>query len=86
MSKKFVIPMLSINKLNINEDDGEVTGGGTAQSSTDIEPYDWEMWSVMFEEDDSDGNGIPGTWDDYVKWMTDNGFEDYISWDQMPNP
>lgn len=86
MSKKFIKPLISIHGLDIDEEDDEVIGGGTAQGSTDIEPWDWEMWSVLFEEDDSDGNGIPGTWDDYVRWMTEHGFEDYISWEQEPKP
>ncbi|MBQ6217778.1 MAG: hypothetical protein IJI66_14370 [Erysipelotrichaceae bacterium] len=70
--------------------DDEVVGGGSGQSSPDIIPYSYEMWGVIFidfpELYDSDGNGDGGTWADYVKWMTDNGFAEFIDPDENPEP
>ena len=77
MSKKrYLTPLI----LDMSASDStEVTGGGTGQSTTDEEAYDWEMWQVIFDEDDSDGDGIPGTYNDYVKWMKDRDFDDFIT-------
>ncbi len=85
MSKKaFSMPFIIASGLNPGEGPGP--GPGSAQGSTDIEPYSWEMWQWMFEEDDSDGNGTPGEWSDYVAWMTNNGFSDFIDWNEEPEP
>ena len=65
---------------------GSVIGDGSGQSTTDAFPCDFEQWLVLFDYVDADGNGIAGEWNDYVKWMTDNGFYEDISWDQEPVP
>lgn len=82
--KKFAFPIVFLSGMGTGE--GPDPGHGTGQGSPDIEPWDFEMWSVMFDEDDSNGNGIPGEWEDYVAWMTKNGFEAYINPDENPNP
>ena len=77
MKKEWANPL--INNKPFFEAGNEI-GAGSGQSSTDDDiPYDWEMWSVMFDECDADGDGTPGTYDDYVKWMTDRHFEDWIT-------
>ena len=61
-----------------SEGDGTVEGEGSGQSTTDDVPWDYETWSVLYDELDVDGDGEKATWDDYVKWMTDRGWEDDI--------
>ena len=87
MKKQWGNPLLSVNKIE-GGGNGEWTGGGSGQSSPDVIPYDYEMWCVVFEDFpalyDADGNGTGGEWSDYVKWMTDNGFESFINEDERP--
>jgi len=59
-------------------------GLGSSQGTIDDEPWSWEMWQTMYEEDDSNGNGIPCEYSDYVKWMTDRGFGAYITPEEDP--
>lgn len=75
--KRFMTPILMTGGLEPG--DNPDPGAGSAQGSPDIEPWPWEMWQWMFEDDDSDEDGTPGTYADYVAWMTANGFEDYIT-------
>ena len=83
MKKKlFAFPTVFLSGMETGENPDP--GIGTGQSTVDVEPFDWEMWSVMFDEDDSDGDGTPGTWLDYVAWMTKNGFAELIDWSQQP--
>ena len=70
--KRFSIPYVRLSGMNTGE--GNVIGMGSGQSTPDIEPWDWELWAVMFDEDDSSGNGTPGEWADYVLWWQSNGF------------
>ena len=83
--KKFTLPFVLLEEGGpIDPGEGPGVAIGTGQSTVDVEPFDWEMWSVMFDEDDSDGDGTPGTWGDYVAWMTNNGFGDLIDYSQAP--
>ena len=85
MKKKWINPVVSGYKLEDGGDDSW-TGDGSGMGTPDIEPWDWEFWSANFEEDDSDGDGIPGTWGDYVAWMINHGFESYINPEEEPRP
>lgn len=84
MKKKFFTsPFIIASQVTPGEQPNP--GLGSVQGTTDDDiPYSWEMWQWMFEEDDSDGNGVPGEWSDYVKWMTNRDFEGYIDWDEQP--
>ena len=79
MKKEWTNPLISDHKPFYV--DGDVTGGGSGQGSPDDPevPWDWENWSVIYDYLDYDGDGEPGTYDDYCKWMIDNGFEDDIT-------
>ena len=67
-----------------NGGNGSVVGPGSGQGTPDIEPIDYEMWLVEFEEDPLYGNG---SWEDYVKWMTAHGFAEWIdSLNPQPEP
>ena len=74
---RFIKPM--ILSTGMDTGDNPDPGAGSAQGTTDIEPWPWEMWQWMYEEDDSDGNGTPGEYSDYVAWMKKHGFDDYIT-------
>ena len=45
---------------------------------------DWMDWSVNYEWYDGDNNGVPGEWDDYVKWWQGNGWteDEFKDWNQ----
>lgn len=79
MKTKWINPLIYNNPETSS---GEWTGHGSGQSTPDIEPYDYEMWCILFEDFpdlyDMDKSNGPGEWSDYVAWMTENGFEDYI--------
>ena len=86
MSKKsFAYPWILLEGLG-GGGDSPGPGPGSGQSSPDIQPYSFEMWQVMFDEYDGDGDGIPGEWDDYVIWMTNNNFASYIDYSEQPQP
>lgn len=79
MKKQWIIPMISINReITPAPSDDPVIGEGSGQSTTDDVPWDYETWSVLYDELDVDGDGEPATWEDYVKWMTDRGWENDI--------
>lgn len=59
-------------------------GLGSAQTTVDILPWDYETWCVLYDEYDPNGNGVPCEWDEYVQWMTANGFEDLIDESEKP--
>jgi len=84
MKKQWNNPLLSVYKTI----DDTVTGEGSGQSTPDILPYSYEMWVVIFEDFpeiyNADGEGESGTWADYVKYMTDNDFYDFIDWNEEP--
>lgn len=84
--RKFVNPFIFFD--NEGPGDDVVIGMGTAEGTPDILPYDFEMWSVLFgEDDDSDGDNNPGTWSDYIAWMKKYGFEEFIDYGEEPiNP
>ncbi len=88
MKKKWIDP--SVYFLVDGGGEGSEEGEGSGQSSPDIIPYPFEMWLVVFEDWpsilDADGNGTSGEWSDYVKWMTDNGFDSFIDPDEEPLP
>ena len=75
--KLFASPFIIASQVTPGEQ--PYPGLGSGQTTIDEEPWDWEMWQVMYDEVDSDGDGVPGTYDDYVDWMTKRGFEDYIT-------
>lgn len=83
--KKFGIPsFVNFDQIDSGSS-GDYTGGGTAQSTTDDDqPYDFEVWSVIFDYIDADNDGESGTWADYVKWMTDHGWQDLIDPTEEP--
>ncbi len=87
MKKLWSNPLLFTYKLE-GGGEGSWTGEGSGQSSPDVIPYSFEMWSVIFEDFpnlyDADGDGNPGEWEDYVKWMTDNGFAAFIDESEQP--
>ena len=75
--KLFASPFIIASQVTPGEQPDP--GLGSGQTTIDEEPWDWEMWQVMYDEDDSDGDGTPGTYSDYVAWMTARHFEDYIT-------
>lgn len=82
--QRFIVPfILATGQIGPGENPNPGLGSGTTTPDDDI-PYTWEMWSVMFDEVDEDGDGTPGTWDDYVKWMTDRGFGSEIDYSEKP--
>lgn len=82
--KSFVLPRILMGGDPIDPGTGPDPGHGSAQSSTDFWPCDWETWCAMYSDYDPDGNGTPGTWEDYVFIMTQSGYADLI--DQSGNP
>ncbi len=83
MKRKWINPIVCGYKLE-DEGDDTWTGDGSGTGTTDDEPWDWEFWSANYELDDSDGNGTPGEWTDYVAWMTSHGWANLINWDEQP--
>ena len=77
MKKEWANPLIDGHKPFYEP--GDETGAGSAQGSPDEVPWDYETWLVMCGDyDGSDDNDTPGDWEDYVEWMTDRGWEDYI--------
>lgn len=85
MSKKRFSPMILLEGP-IDPGQGPDPQPGSGQSTTDVEPWSFEMWSIMFDYYEADGDGVPGQWGDYVVWMTENGFADLIDPSENPNP
>ncbi len=60
-----------------------VIGEGSGQGTTDLDnvPWDWETWAVLAYDAglDVDGDGEIATYDDYVLWMQNHGYEDDIT-------
>ena len=83
MKKKWINPLVFGYKLGDDTGDPWV-GNGSLTGTPDKEPWPWAFWSANYEDDDSDKDGVPGQWGDYVQWMIDNGFGDKINWDEQP--
>lgn len=87
MKRQWSNPLLFVRKVE-GGGAGSWTGDGSGQSTPDILPYDYEMWCVIFVDFPSiynaDGDATPGTWADYVKYMTDNGYADFIDPSEEP--
>ncbi|MBQ1476780.1 MAG: hypothetical protein IIZ33_01340 [Erysipelotrichaceae bacterium] len=87
MKRQWSNPLLFVRKVE-GGGAGNWTGDGSGQSSPDIAPFDFETWGIVFEDFpaiyDADGNGTGGEWSDYVKYMTDNGFADFIDPSEEP--
>ena len=48
---------------------GGIVGPGSGQGTMDDDnQWEWEMWAVMYDEYDGNGDGSPGEWADYVLW------------------
>ena len=77
MKKQWGNPLLSVNKIEGGGAENW-TGDGSGQSSPDDVPWDYETWSVLFEEYDGNDDDEPGTWEDYEIWMHERGFDGYI--------
>ncbi len=80
MAKKlFVSPFVVLSGLTPGS--GDVIGGGSGQSTTDIDdiPWDYETWCVVAADFpaiyDYDGDGEGGTTADYEAWMGDHGYD-----------
>lgn len=86
MGKMWSRPLIFFDQVS-GGGPGSVIGEGSGQGSPDIIPYSFENWTVMFEDqpdNDLDGDGNPLEWDDYVKWMENHGFKDFIDENEKP--
>ena len=76
MKKKFITPSI---QFTLDPVTGEEIGGGTGGSTPDIGPYSYEMWLIIYEDYpeimDFDKMGDSGTWEDYVAWCNEYGYE-----------
>ena len=66
----------------IATDSGDLTGGGSGQSSTDVWMVDFEDWCTLFAED-LNGDGLYDE-TDYAWWFykyfeNDQYFDDYVA-------
>lgn len=77
MKTEWIYPTLT--KDPVARQSGSWVGDGSGQGTPDDVPWDYENWAILYDELDVDNDGEPGTWDDYVKWMTDHGWQDQIS-------
>ena len=77
MKTEWIYPTLT--KDPVVRQSGNWEGEGSGQGTIDDVPWDYENWAVLYDELDVDGDGVPGTYDDYVQWMTDHGWADEIS-------
>lgn len=88
MSKKnFDTPYFNLFELDPGNDPDPGHGSATSTPDYDI-PWDWENWSVMFDYMDENGDGTPGTWEDYVAWWKKNNFpaDLFEAWNGEPLP
>ena len=80
MKKKWSDPIVFFDPVSGGGNGSEI-GEGSGQGyigGDDDFPCAYEMWSILHEELDYDGDGEYATWDDYVKWMTDHGWAGQI--------
>ena len=82
MDKKLFFSPVVLSGGGLTPEDGDETGHGTAQSTTDPYACDYDEWILMFEIDMNNDQLI--SYADYVLWMNSYGWGDQVSPSEDP--